>query len=139
MDPKGVGMRGHVLYVEDDDAVRNLYADALREAGLIVHEERFAGQALDTLTRRLPDVILLDLGMPAGLMSGIEMLLRLRDVPEWAQIPVIVFSGLSDVVNPDIMARLNVSNVLSKTATQGEELAQLIGAILLRRQGGERG
>jgi DNA-binding response OmpR family regulator len=131
-------MRGHVLYVEDDDTVRHLYADALREAGLVVHEERFAGHALDTLTRRLPDVILLDLGMPAGLMSGIEMLLRLRDVPEWAQIPVVVLSGLSDVVNPDIMARLNVSNILSKTAIQGDELARLIGTIL-RRQSGERG
>jgi CheY-like chemotaxis protein len=130
-------MPGHVLYVEDDDAVRHLYADALREAGLIVHEERFAGHALDTLTRRLPDVILLDLGMPAGLMSGIEMLVRMRDVPEWAQIPVVVFSGLSDVVNPDIMARLNVSNVLSKTSLHGDELALLIGAILQRR--GERG
>jgi CheY-like chemotaxis protein len=131
-------MRGHVLYVEDDDLVRHLYADALRKAGLIVEEERFAGHALDVLTRRLPDVILLDLGMPAGLMSGIEMLVRLRDVPEWAQIPVVVFSGLSDVVNPDIMARLHVSTVLSKTAIRGDELAQLIGAIL-QQQGGESG
>jgi CheY-like chemotaxis protein len=132
---RGVAMRGHVLYVEDDDLVRHLYADALRQAGLIVEEERFAGHALDMLTRRLPDVILLDLGMPAGLMSGIEMLVRMRDVPEWAQIPVVVFSGLSDVVNPDIMARLNVSNVLSKTEVRGDELARLIGAICERQVG----
>jgi CheY-like chemotaxis protein len=102
---------------------------------LIVEEERFAAHALDVLTRRLPDVILLDLGMPAGLMSGIEMLVRMRDVPEWAQIPVVVFSGLSDVVNPDIMARLNVSNVLSKTEVRGDELARLIGAICERQAG----
>jgi CheY-like chemotaxis protein len=123
-------VHGHVLYVEDDDVVRELYAEALRDAGLVVEEQRFAGNALDVLKRRIPDVILLDLGMPAGLMSGIEMLVRMREVPEWAQIPVVVFSGLSDVVNPDIMKRLNVSNVLSKTAVPGDELARLIGAIL---------
>jgi len=131
-------VRGHVLYVEDDDRIRYLYADALREAGLIVHEERFAAHALDVLTRSRPDLILLDLGMPAGLMSGIEMLARLRAVPEWARIPVVVFSALGDLVNPDIMARLNVSNVLSKTGIYGDDLVRLIGDIL-QRQGGESG
>jgi CheY-like chemotaxis protein len=130
-------VRGHVLYVEDDDLVRRLYADALRKAGLIVHEERFAGDALDVLTRSRPDLILLDLGMPASFMSGIEMLVRLRDVPEWTRIPVVVLSGIGDLVNPDIMARLNVSNVLSKTAIRDDELVRLIGDILEGR-GGER-
>jgi CheY-like chemotaxis protein len=125
-------VRGHVLYVEDDDVIRELYAEELRSTGLIVEEERFAGNALDVLKHRRPDVILLDLGMPPGHMSGIEMLARLRDVPEWAQIPVVVLSGLSDVVNPDIMKRLNVSSVLSKTAVTGDELARLIGAVLQR-------
>ena len=131
-------VRGHVLYVEDDDRIRYLYADALRKAGLIVQEERFAADALDVLTRSRPDLILLDVGMPAGLMSGIEMLVRLRAVPEWARIPVVVFSALGDLLNPDIMVRLNVSNVLSKTGIRGDALVRLIGDIL-QRQGGESG
>jgi CheY-like chemotaxis protein len=129
-------VRGHVLYVEDDDGIRYLYADALRKAGLFVQEERFAADAFDVLTNSRPDLILLDLGMPAGLMSGIEMLVRLRAVPQWARSPVVVFSALGDLVNPDIMARLNVSNVLSKTGIRGDDLARLIGDIL-HRHGGE--
>ena len=129
-------VRGHVLYVEDDDGIRYLYADALRKAGLFVQEERFAADAFDVLTSSRPDLILLDLGMPAGLMSGIEMLVRLRAVPQLARIPVVVFSALGDLVNPDIMARLNVSNVLSKTGIRGDDLARLIVDIL-QRQGGE--
>jgi CheY-like chemotaxis protein len=76
--------------------------------------------------------------MPAGLMSGIELLVRLRTVPEWARIPVVVLSALGDFVNPDIMARLNVSNVLSKTDIRHDDLVRLIGDIL-QRQGSEGG
>ena len=131
-------VRGHVLYVEDDDGIRYMYADALRTAGLIVQEQKFAADALDALTRSRPDLILLDFGMPAGLMSGIEMLVRLRTVPDWARIPVVVLSALGDFVNPDIMARLNVSKVLSKTDIRHDDLVRLIGDIL-QRQGGESG
>jgi CheY-like chemotaxis protein len=126
-------LRAHVLYIEDDDVVRGLFAECLRRADLIVVEEGLAERALDTLNRVHPDVILLDLGMPVGRMSGIEMLARLRDVPEWAQVPVVVLSGFGDVVNADIMARLNVSHVLTKTDTHGDEVGRLIGEIIQRR------
>jgi two-component system KDP operon response regulator KdpE len=131
-------VRGHVLYIENDDCIRYLYADALRNAGLMVQEERFAADAFDVLTSFRPDLILLDLGMPAGLMSGIEMLVRLRAVPQWTRIPVVVLSALGELVNPDVMSRLNVSNVLTKTGTRGDDLVRLIGDIL-QRQGGKSG
>jgi CheY-like chemotaxis protein len=115
-----------VLYVEDDDAIRWLFAEALREAGFIVKEEKFAGHALKTLTRYRPDLILLDLGMPPGLMNGIDMLMRLRAIPDWLEIPVVVLSGLTDVVNHDVMANLNVANVLSKGTICGEELVRVV-------------
>jgi CheY-like chemotaxis protein len=126
-------MRRHVLYVEDDDVIRDLFAERLRGVGLTVAEERLAERALEALADVRPDVILLDLGMPKGLMSGIEMLARLRGSPEWAEIPVVVFSGFGDVVNPDIMARLNVTHVLAKTAVSGDELARLIAGIVRER------
>jgi CheY-like chemotaxis protein len=124
-------MRGYVLFVEDDDFIRQTYAEDLRKAGLIVQEERSTSHALDVLSRGLPGVILLNLEMPANRISGIEMLVRLRNVPEWVHIPVVVLSKLSDVVNPDVMARLNVSTVLSKTL-RSDEVVRLIGDILQR-------
>lgn len=115
-----------VLFIEDDDAVRETFATLLREASLTVSEEKFAEDGLRALTRGRPDVILLDLGMPVGHMSGIEMLARLRQVPQWVRIPVVVFSGFGDTVNPDVMARLNVSYLLSKAGVRGNELARLL-------------
>lgn len=49
-------------------------------------------EALDRLTSRKPDLILLDLMMPV--MDGWEFARRLRDKPpELAQIPIIVLSA----------------------------------------------
>jgi CheY-like chemotaxis protein len=127
---------GHILYIEDDDALRDLFAESLRDAGLTVTEEKFAEAALERLRQQVPDVILLDLGMPAGHMSGIEVLARVRQMPEWARIPIVVFSGFGDVVNPDVMARLNVTYVLSKASVHGNELARLLGDIVRREADG---
>jgi CheY-like chemotaxis protein len=123
----------HVLYIEDDDVIRQLYGDYLREAGLTVQEERSAERAFEMLAHVCPDVVLLDLGMPPGQMSGVEMLARLREMPDLARIPVVVFSAFGDVINPDIMARLSVSHVLSKTAVHGNELARLIVDLVERQ------
>jgi CheY-like chemotaxis protein len=129
-------MEGRILYVEDDDALRQLFADHLREIGFTVAEEKYAERALERLTQGVPDAILLDLGMPPGHMSGIEMLARVRQVPAWEGIPIVVFSGFGDVVNPDVMERLNVAHVLSKASVRGEELARLLRDLVRRAAGG---
>ena len=132
-------MPGHVLYVEDDDLVRELFAESLREAGFVVQEERLAEQALGALTRERPDLILLDLGMPSGLMSGIDMLVQVRDTPELTEIPVVVLSGLTDVINPDVMTHLNVSSVLPKVTTSGDEVVGVVNDILQGDVGEHKG
>jgi hypothetical protein len=63
-------------------------------------------------------------------MSGIDMLVQVRDTPELAEIPVVVLSGLTDVINPDVMTHLNVSSVLSKATTSGDEVVGVVNDIL---------
>ena len=46
---------------------------------------------LDAIKRERPDLVLLDLRMPD--LSGIEVLERVRDVPEWRDIPFVVVSA----------------------------------------------
>jgi CheY-like chemotaxis protein len=119
-----------ILYVEDDDPLREVTASELRSAGLSVVEERRASSALKSIAEHRPDLVLLDIGMPHGDISGVDMLARLREEEQWRDLPVVVLSGFGDVINDDVMARLGVRAVLTKTNVTGAEVARQIGQIL---------
>src|SRR5207344_1958523 len=66
-----------VLVVEDDDAIAQVLQRSLRMEG---YEVRIAGDgvaALDEAHAFLPDLIILDLGLPR--LDGIDVAKRLRD------------------------------------------------------------
>lgn len=118
-----------ILFVGDDDALREVLAESLREA-VSVSAVTVAADALEMLSRRTPDLILLDLGMSVGEMSGMELLARLRENVAWALIPVVVFSAIGDVINPDVTSRLGVRAVLTKSTHHRADVAVTIKRIL---------
>ncbi len=75
-----------VLIVDDDPASRRLLEVRLRPLECDVATAGNGEQALATIRRDLPDLVLLDLQMPQ--MGGIEVLRRLRN--EGINIPIIV-------------------------------------------------
>lgn len=80
-----------ILIVDDDPVARRVLHSALSARG---YEPLLAGDALAALTeaqKHHPDLILLDLGMPAG--GGFSFLQRMQAVPRLSVIPVIVISG----------------------------------------------
>ena len=83
---------GYRIYaVDDEQALRDLYAMALGMSGMEC--ETFAdGQALfAALASQAPDLILLDIMLPG--MSGLEILERLKSSPVYQNIPVIIVSA----------------------------------------------
>jgi two-component system response regulator MprA len=80
-----------ILAVEDDPATAEVVRSVLQEEG---HEVRTAAdgrKALAELAGWQPDVVILDLLLPA--LSGHALLRYLRDLPEYRQTPVLVMSG----------------------------------------------
>lgn len=78
-----------VLFVEDDDAIREVYSMKFELAGFTIEVAENGEQALQKLAAFNPNFILLDMMMPV--MNGEEFLERLG--PRVNQVEVIVFSN----------------------------------------------
>lgn len=80
-----------VLIVEDDADIRNLLVEELRQDGLRVALAHNGQQALSILANLRPRLLLLDLMMP--LVSGWQVLDRLRADPDTLSLPVLVMTA----------------------------------------------
>jgi CheY-like chemotaxis protein len=82
---------GRLLIIDDDPAVRQVFATILRRRG---HEVRAAANADDGLhdvRTFAPDAVLVDLRMP--MINGFGFLYRLRIDPELRDLPVAIITG----------------------------------------------
>lgn len=108
-----------ILAVEDDPDTAEAVRAVLQDAG---HEVRVAldgRKALAELAGWQPDVVILDLLLPA--LSGHALLRYLRELPEYRQVPVLVMSGAL----PTLSELDEATSVLAKPF----ELAQLIDIV----------
>ncbi|HSR41869.1 MAG TPA: response regulator, partial [Longimicrobiales bacterium] len=118
---------GRVMVVEDEEDTRELLRNYLEDAGLDVVEAANGAEALRTLGRDSPDAIVLDLMMPV--MDGMTFLERLREMPEYVGIPVIVVTA-KDLTEDDREELHNkASGVIEKGEGVEERLREYLGLI----------
>jgi len=90
-----VATKTKVLVVEDDKAMRDVYVEVLLSEGFDVRIANNGEEGLSVATNYPPDIIVLDLLMPV--MDGKTMLRKLRDIPQFKSLPVIVLTNQGDV------------------------------------------
>jgi cyclic di-GMP phosphodiesterase len=83
-----------ILLVDDDPALRTLLRTTLAGTDVGVEEADGSEEALASVGRSVPDVVLLDVAMPG--MDGLELCRRLKAGAETADVPVVLLTG-SDV------------------------------------------
>jgi len=83
-----------VLVVDDDRSTRSTLRHTLQRDGFRVEEASDGQQALALLTRFQPDVILMDAMMPV--MDGFTACARMQELPNGADIPVLMITALQD-------------------------------------------
>lgn len=83
-----------VLAVDDDASVCEFYSQALRLSGYDVECAPSAAKAREALSKRRPDIVLMDIMMPD--QDGISFTRELRADAKTSDIPIIVVSGLAD-------------------------------------------
>ncbi|MBI2378149.1 MAG: response regulator [Deltaproteobacteria bacterium] len=83
-----------LLAVDDSPTYLEELGEQLREEGYHVTLARSGVEALELLTERTVDCILLDLVMPG--LSGQETCRRIKHAPEWRDIPLVMLTARED-------------------------------------------
>lgn len=110
-----------ILVVEDDTELRDFLKELLVEEGYTVQTAEDGVDALQTLKKTEPDLVVLDLGLPK--MSGESVCLEIRK--KYPTIPVIMVTGRD--TTPDIIRglQLGADDYVTKPFVADELLARI--------------
>lgn len=83
-----------VVFIEDDEAIAQMYRFKLERDGYAVTIASDGESGLRVVRELLPDLVFLDIRLPR--MDGFAVLERLRQEPETQHIPVVILSNYSE-------------------------------------------
>jgi DNA-binding response OmpR family regulator len=117
-----------VLVVEDDAVVRRAIRLACEKDGLRVSEAVSGPQALESLARERPDLVLLDLLLPG--LSGLDVCRAIRRVDD--TLPVIMVTAKGEETDKVVGLELGADDYIAKPFGPRELVARV--RAVLRRQ-----
>jgi two-component system KDP operon response regulator KdpE len=113
-----------VLIVDDDKALVRALSINLRARGYDVDVALTGTAALERASSRVPDVVVLDLGLPD--LDGIDVLHGLRG---WTSVPVLVLSAREDQSDKVAALDAGADDYVTKPFGMDELLARLRAAV----------
>ncbi len=117
----------HILIVDDDPDQRLGLHIRLKANN---YSTSFAADAMTSISearKQQPDLIILDLGLPAG--DGFVVMERLKNITPLAMIPVIVVSARASEPNRDRALKAGAAAYLRKPVDNDELLAVIRKAL----------
>ncbi|MFG3499181.1 two-component system response regulator CseB [Streptomyces sp. NPDC047928] len=116
----------HVLFVEDDDVIREATQLALERDGFAVTAMPDGLSGLEAFRERRPDIALLDVMLPG--MDGVSLCRRIRDE---STVPVIMLSARADSIDVVLGLEAGADDYVTKPF-DGAVLVARIRAVLRR-------
>ncbi|RVT54350.1 putative bifunctional diguanylate cyclase/phosphodiesterase [Rubrivivax albus] len=120
-------LQPRVLLVDDDEVNLLLTSLALRERGMQITEASSGERALALVSQWTPDIIVLDAQMPG--LDGFDTCRRLRALPGFEQVPVLMLTGLDDDASVARAFQAGATDFFVK-ATQWSLLAERLNFLL---------
>jgi DNA-binding response OmpR family regulator len=118
---------GRVLVVEDDIDIADVLRRSLRNEGYEVKTSADGAEALDVAAGFVPDLVVLDLGLPG--MDGVEVCRRLRSDGD---VPILMLTARTETEDRVTGLDSGADDYLTKPFERQELLAR-IRALLRRR------
>jgi len=113
-----------ILVVDDEPGLAHALAITLRASGWDVATAADGAGAIAAATARLPDVVLLDLGLPD--MSGVDVIAALR---AWTRVPIVVLSARQHGEDKVEALDAGADDYVTKPFAMNELLARLRAAV----------
>ena len=138
MTPNAAGnppVQKRILIVEDETAIRDMVAFALRKAGMEAIHAADAREAQVAIGEAIPDLILLDWMLPG--VSGLDLARRLRRDDTTREIPIIMLTARGEETDRVNGLDAGVDDYVVKPFSTRELIARI--RAVLRRTHGEDG
>ena len=121
-----------ILIVDDEPDNFDVIELILHEQNYVLHYASSGREALSRIDTFQPDLILLDVMMPQ--MDGIELCRRIRNLPAWKNIPIIMVTALS--TKEDLAKCLNAGayDFISKPLNTLEFRARVKSMLRIKKQ-----
>ncbi|MFZ1361119.1 MAG: response regulator [Candidatus Saccharimonadales bacterium] len=122
-------MSVHVLLVEDDAWLGELYAQLLYDVGFTTKVVSDGHSAIEAIDTQLPQVIILDMLLTGG--TGIALLHELQSYVDTATIPIIVCSSIGVTMPAVDMTAYGVTRILDKTTMHPNDIVTAVRSVMI--------
>lgn len=122
------GTKQRIVVVEDEPAILEMYRMKLTSSGFEVKTALNGEEGLEIIGKFRPNLILLDLRMPV--MTGEDMLEKLRATDWGADIRVIVLTNISRDEAPHKLRLLNVDRYVVKAHHTPKQIVDIVDEVL---------
>lgn len=102
----------HILLVEDDPFLRDIYTTKFKEQGFSVEAAGDGKEALRKIAVKEPDLLLLDIVLPY--INGWEILRKIKNDQRFKKISIIIISNLGQKAEVEKAMRLGANKFLIK-------------------------
>jgi DNA-binding response OmpR family regulator len=117
-----------VLIVEDDEFLQGLEAKKLKTSGFEVISAQTGEDALNKILEPDLSIILLDLMLPN--ISGFDILKKIKETEKTKNIPVIIFSNMSEEETINKAKQMGASKFMVKSSFSLSELVDEINKLI---------
>jgi chemosensory pili system protein ChpA (sensor histidine kinase/response regulator) len=117
-----------VLIVDDSLSVRNSLLQLMQDAGYRAETARDGIEAIETLRKFKPDVLLTDLEMPN--MNGVELAYHIRERADIKDLPIIMITSRSQEKHRRLAEQAGINSYITKPYNDGDLLQAIRNTVI---------
>lgn len=121
-----------ILIVDDDDVIRETYAQIFKQKGAEVLAAKDGVEGLDAATKKMPDAIITGIIMPR--MDGFQLVRALRENIQTRDIKIVILSHLGREEDRRKAEELGIENFIVQGSMTPNEIVELVKNMAMTRE-----